>query len=226
MQIETLDHVALWVADRDRLADFLTTHAGCTSIDRTERFTLRRLGRAARQADALRGGGAARPRRPRPRGPARLRPGGGARGAAARPSQSSASTDAPSSRPARVSGSPSSRSAKGVAYDLDHVAFRVPGPEATFARLAELGFEVEDGRLSAGRRLDPPRAGRPWRERRPAPQPPRPARRVGRATTSRRRSGAASRSPTSSTRRTHTRSSSGGPTASSSSTSSTSRRSP
>ena len=27
MQIETLDHVALWVADRDALADFLTTRA-------------------------------------------------------------------------------------------------------------------------------------------------------------------------------------------------------
>jgi hypothetical protein len=38
----------------------------------------------------------------------------------------------------------------GVAYDLDHVAFRVPDPEATFAQLAELGFDVEDGRLRAG----------------------------------------------------------------------------
>jgi catechol 2,3-dioxygenase-like lactoylglutathione lyase family enzyme len=37
-----------------------------------------------------------------------------------------------------------------VAYDLDHVAFRVPDPPATFARLAELGFEAADGSLSAG----------------------------------------------------------------------------
>ncbi len=40
MQIETLDHVALWVADRDALADFLTTYAGMHVIDRTEKFTL------------------------------------------------------------------------------------------------------------------------------------------------------------------------------------------
>ena len=38
----------------------------------------------------------------------------------------------------------------GVAYDLDHVAFRVPDPEKTFAQLAELGFAVEEGRLKAG----------------------------------------------------------------------------
>jgi len=40
MQVETLDHVALWVSDRDRLADFLTTHAGMHVIERTDRFTL------------------------------------------------------------------------------------------------------------------------------------------------------------------------------------------
>jgi hypothetical protein len=39
---------------------------------------------------------------------------------------------------------------EGVAYDLDHVVFRVPDPEATFAELAGLGFEVEDGALRAG----------------------------------------------------------------------------
>ena len=39
---------------------------------------------------------------------------------------------------------------EGVAYDLDHVVFRVRDPDATFAALAGLGFEVEDGRLRAG----------------------------------------------------------------------------
>jgi catechol 2,3-dioxygenase-like lactoylglutathione lyase family enzyme len=37
---KTLDHVALWVADRERIADFLTSHLGMHVIDRTERFTL------------------------------------------------------------------------------------------------------------------------------------------------------------------------------------------
>src|SRR5437870_4349043 len=40
MKIQTLDHVALWVADRDRLADFLTTHVGMHVIERTDAFTL------------------------------------------------------------------------------------------------------------------------------------------------------------------------------------------
>src|SRR5438094_3383473 len=40
MQANALDHVALWVADRDTLADFLTGHLGMHEIDRTESFTL------------------------------------------------------------------------------------------------------------------------------------------------------------------------------------------
>jgi catechol 2,3-dioxygenase-like lactoylglutathione lyase family enzyme len=40
VQPETLDHVALWVADRDRIADFVTTKAGMHVVDRTDAFTL------------------------------------------------------------------------------------------------------------------------------------------------------------------------------------------
>jgi catechol 2,3-dioxygenase-like lactoylglutathione lyase family enzyme len=36
----SLDHVALWVADRDRIADFATAHLGMHVIERTERFSL------------------------------------------------------------------------------------------------------------------------------------------------------------------------------------------
>jgi catechol 2,3-dioxygenase-like lactoylglutathione lyase family enzyme len=42
-----LDHVAYWVAERDPIADFLTSHLGMHVIDRTERFTL--LGSDARR---------------------------------------------------------------------------------------------------------------------------------------------------------------------------------
>src|SRR5438105_6284620 len=35
-----LDHVAYWVAERDLIADFLTSHLGMHVIDRTEKFTL------------------------------------------------------------------------------------------------------------------------------------------------------------------------------------------
>jgi catechol 2,3-dioxygenase-like lactoylglutathione lyase family enzyme len=37
---KTLDHVAYWLADRDRVADFLTTHLGMHVIERTDNFTL------------------------------------------------------------------------------------------------------------------------------------------------------------------------------------------
>jgi len=40
MQPTSLDHVALWVADRDSIADFTTEHLGMHVIERTERFTL------------------------------------------------------------------------------------------------------------------------------------------------------------------------------------------
>ena len=37
---ETLDHVALWVADRDLIADFVTERVGMHVVDRTDAFTL------------------------------------------------------------------------------------------------------------------------------------------------------------------------------------------
>ncbi|HEX9416682.1 MAG TPA: VOC family protein [Gaiellaceae bacterium] len=40
MEPQTLDHVALWVADRDRIADFVTGHVGMHIVDRTDDFTL------------------------------------------------------------------------------------------------------------------------------------------------------------------------------------------
>jgi len=37
---ETLDHVALWVAERDPIADFVTERVGMHVVDRTDAFTL------------------------------------------------------------------------------------------------------------------------------------------------------------------------------------------
>ena len=149
MQIETLDHVALWVADRDRLAGFLVEHLGMHVVDRTEKFTL--VGSDARRGKltlfAAKG----------PRDPgvlarvglrvfdldealAALPP-----GVAVMHENGTAELDAGEGlRLALVEAD------EGVAYDLDHVVFRVRDPDATFAALAGLGFEVEDGRLRAG----------------------------------------------------------------------------
>jgi catechol 2,3-dioxygenase-like lactoylglutathione lyase family enzyme len=40
MDLKTLDHVALWVADRDAIAEFLVEKLGMHVIDRTDAFTL------------------------------------------------------------------------------------------------------------------------------------------------------------------------------------------
>ena len=40
MQPTSLDHVALWVDDRDSIADFAVAHLGMHVIERTEKFTL------------------------------------------------------------------------------------------------------------------------------------------------------------------------------------------
>jgi catechol 2,3-dioxygenase-like lactoylglutathione lyase family enzyme len=149
MQIETLDHVALWVEDRDTLANFLTGHVGMHVIDRTDKFTL--VGSDARRGK-LTLFAADGPREPGPLERVGLRVFDLEEAVAALPADltverrdGTATFDAPGGlRVALVEVD------DGVAYDLDHVAFSVPDPEATFARLAELGFDVTDGRLLAG----------------------------------------------------------------------------
>jgi catechol 2,3-dioxygenase-like lactoylglutathione lyase family enzyme len=150
MRAQTLDHVALWVGDRDSLADFLVDRLGMHVIERTDAFTL--VG-----ADARRGKltlFAADPDRA-PGVLARI----GLRVfdldealaelppdvAVERPASGRATFTAPEGLSlALVEGD------NGVAYDLDHVAFLVPEPERTFAELAELGFEADDGQLKVG----------------------------------------------------------------------------
>ena len=40
MKVKKLDHVALYIGDRDAAADFLTSHLGLHVVDRTNRYTL------------------------------------------------------------------------------------------------------------------------------------------------------------------------------------------
>jgi len=151
VRIETLDHVALWVADRERLATFLTQHLGMHLIDRTERFTL--VGSDARRGK-LTLFGAEGPRQPGAlvrvglvvhdlgvalaRLPATLE--------VARPSARLATFEAPEGLGLALVESSDER----IAFDIDHVALRVPDPSSTFAELAELGFTTDHGRLKAG----------------------------------------------------------------------------
>ena len=151
MRIETLDHVALWVGDRDALAGFLTSHTGMHVIDRTDAFTL--VGSDARRGKLTLF--AADGDAPREAGVlariglrvfdledalAALPP-----GLAVERGEGTAAFEGPEGL-----GFALVEASEGVAYDLHDVAFRVPDPAATFAQLAELGFAVEDGALRAG----------------------------------------------------------------------------
>src|ERR687889_2632606 len=40
MNVQRLDHIALYMGDRDAAAEFLTTHLGFHVVDHTDRYTL------------------------------------------------------------------------------------------------------------------------------------------------------------------------------------------
>jgi catechol 2,3-dioxygenase-like lactoylglutathione lyase family enzyme len=145
-----LDHVALWVADRDVLAQFLCEHLGMHEIDRTEKFTL--VGSDARRGKltlfAAEG--------PRERGAlARvgLRVANLDRAVAAlpdgleleRPSAGVVCFDAPEGLKLRLVGAPDF---DGPDYDLHDVTLRVTDAESAAAAFRTLGFELDNGGLS------------------------------------------------------------------------------
>jgi catechol 2,3-dioxygenase-like lactoylglutathione lyase family enzyme len=150
MKPETLDHVALWVRDRDALADFLVDRLGMHVIDRTDAFTL--VGADARRgkltlfaAEGERDAGVLARIGIRvfdlDEALAELPPDV----AVERPGPGRATFTAPEGL-----GLALIQVEDGVASDLDHVAFTVPDPERTARELAELGFAEDDGRLTVG----------------------------------------------------------------------------
>jgi catechol 2,3-dioxygenase-like lactoylglutathione lyase family enzyme len=166
MKIESLDHVALWVADRDRLADLLTRHLGMHVIERTDAFPL--VGADAR------------------RGKLTLFAAEGEReaGQLSRVGLQVTNLDAALSAlpkgleiELREDGSVLFDAFEGLRlalvevnagadYDLHHVALRVPDPRRTLAGLTELGFVEADGKLfAAGTEVRLERGGRGTPER-------------------------------------------------------------
>jgi catechol 2,3-dioxygenase-like lactoylglutathione lyase family enzyme len=144
VRIEALDHVALWVADRDRLAGFLLAALDVHVVDRTDAFTL--VGADGRRgkltlfaADGPREAGAL--------------DGVGFRVA----SLERALARLPDGIPAEVAdGTATLTAPEGLRirlvldYDLDHVSLLVRDPRAARDRLATLGFDTPDGELRAG----------------------------------------------------------------------------
>ena len=147
----SLDHVALWVADRSALAGFACAHLGMHVIEETDKFTL--VG-----ADARRGKltlfDAEGPRAPGPLERVVLRVRDIEAALAALPGDVEverrddgvAEFEAPEGLGVGLvaaNGSP------GPDFDLDHVVLRVSEPERTAGALADLGFHRNgDERLS------------------------------------------------------------------------------
>jgi catechol 2,3-dioxygenase-like lactoylglutathione lyase family enzyme len=150
MKPTSFDHVALWVSERDAIADLLCTHLGMHEIDRTDDFTLcgidAKLGKLTlfdsegpREAGALE------------RIVLRVNDLDGAvaelpTDVEVRRENEVAAFSGPDGLPlGLVAGS-------GPDYDLDHVALRVGDPAAAATALGQLGFSGRDGRLSVADR--------------------------------------------------------------------------
>lgn len=144
MRPKTLDHIAYWLADRDTVADFATSHLGMHVIDRTDKFTL--VGADARRGkltlfDA---------EGPRERGPLKH--------VALRVSDLDQALEQVPGDVEREDGRAFfDVGDEGVRlglveaptdseYDLDHVALFSTDPEATAQRYRDYGFEAAEPR--------------------------------------------------------------------------------
>jgi catechol 2,3-dioxygenase-like lactoylglutathione lyase family enzyme len=149
---KTLDHVAYWLADRDRIADFVTTHLGMHIIERTEAFTL--VGSDARKGKLT----LFEAEGPRERGALKH--------VALRVNDlDSALNELPDDVVVkRTNGSALFDLGDGVnlglvqaptetEYDLDHVGLFSADPEATAQRYRDYGFQPADGSESGAPRV-------------------------------------------------------------------------
>jgi catechol 2,3-dioxygenase-like lactoylglutathione lyase family enzyme len=146
----SLDHVALWVSQRDAIASFACDHLGMHVIEKTDDFTL--VG-----ADARRGKltlfDADGPRDPGPLERVVLRVGDLDAALASLPGDVQVDRDGDVVKfeaPEGLGiGLVAANGAPGPDYDLDHVVLRVPDPDQTAQQLGQLGFEHDgNGRLT------------------------------------------------------------------------------
>jgi catechol 2,3-dioxygenase-like lactoylglutathione lyase family enzyme len=147
MQTRSLDHVALWVADRDALAAFLCDHLGMHVIERTDSFTLVGVDAKLGKLTLFDAEG------PRDRGmlervALRVRDLDAAQSAlpadaGARRQGGQVLLDAPGGLPMALV-----ERSRGVDFDLDHVVLSVLDPDGAAASLTGLGFDRRDGWLA------------------------------------------------------------------------------
>jgi catechol 2,3-dioxygenase-like lactoylglutathione lyase family enzyme len=166
MRPTSFDHVALWVSQRGRIADFLCDHLGMHVIERTDAFTL--VGADAREgkitlfdADG-----------PRERGALErivLRVSDLDAAVARLPDELDVQRE---DGVARFEGPEGLglgllQGANGLEYDLDHVVLCVRDPEHVRDELVELGFAPGNGRLVIADRALELRPGDPGAPERP-----------------------------------------------------------
>jgi catechol 2,3-dioxygenase-like lactoylglutathione lyase family enzyme len=128
----SLDHVALWVAGRDAIADFAVEHLGMHVIERTDRFTL--VGSSARRGK-LTLFAAEGPRDPGALAAIGLRVNDLERAVAALPDGHGAELELGEGLRVRLV-----EAKTAVDYDLDHVALWTVDPEAAAGQWQALGF--------------------------------------------------------------------------------------
>jgi catechol 2,3-dioxygenase-like lactoylglutathione lyase family enzyme len=152
MDARALDHIALWVGDRDTLAAFLCAHAGMHVIDRTDAFTL--VGSDARRGK-LTLFAAEGPREPGALERVVLRVANLDRALDAlpedlhveRPADGVATFEAPEGLGLGFIEVPDPE----VEYDIDYVVLRVPDPHHARDGLAVLGLQPDgETRLTVG----------------------------------------------------------------------------
>ena len=146
----SLDHVALWVSQRDAIADFACDYLGMHVIEKTDDFTL--VGADARRGKlTLFDAEGPREQGPLERVVLRVHDLDSALDALPEDVQVErdgelAKFDAPEGLGI---GLVAANGAPGPEYDLDHVILRVPDPDTTARELAELGFDHNgNGRLT------------------------------------------------------------------------------
>ena len=162
----SLDHVALWVDQREPMASFCCDHLGMHVIEQTDTFTLIGVDAKLGKLTLFDAEG------PRERGALEhvaLRVGNVNSAVAGLPQTAalrrcedgSALLEAPGGLPLKLVRR------GGTQFDLDHVVLRLPDREAAFAELGGMGFERRNGSLAVADRevriveADVPDHGRP-----------------------------------------------------------------
>jgi catechol 2,3-dioxygenase-like lactoylglutathione lyase family enzyme len=136
--LKRLDHVALWVSDRDAIAGFAAAHLGMHVIERTDRFTL--IGSQARHGK-LTLFEAEGPRQPGALAAIGLRVSDLDAAVAALPAMSGAEIEVGEGLRVRLV-----EAETDVEYDLDHVALWTEDPAAASEQWQTLGFHAASAR--------------------------------------------------------------------------------